>query len=256
MAYYYLYMRTIEVQTPQNVVIEYEIASLRERMLAFFIDLLVILLIYLVLLFAFLATSFGNAVLDFGFGAGMVFFFFPLLMFMGYHYLSEMYNQGQSWGKRAMGIRVVRLDGKVPSAQDCLLRTFFHLVETLACVGILSAFLISSTAHQQRLGDMSAHTVLVRLRNVLSFSLQDILSINSQENYSPVYPQAAQLSERDMLTVKNALARYQEHSNRAHLLALEALGDRLADLLGIKDRPSDPIIFLKQLLRDFVVLTR
>ena len=96
MAYYYLYMRTIEVQTPQNVVIEYEIASLRERMLAFFIDLLVILLIYLVLLFAFLATSFGNAVLDFGFGAGMVFFFFPLLMFMGYHYLSEMYNQGQS----------------------------------------------------------------------------------------------------------------------------------------------------------------
>lgn len=249
-------MRTIEVQTPQNVAIEYEIASLRERMLAFIIDLLALTAVYLILLFCFLATSLGNAVLEFGFGYGLVFFFFPLGMFMGYHYLLEMYGQGQTWGKKAMGIRVVRLDGRAPSAQDCLLRTFFHLVETLACAGILSALLISATERHQRLGDMSAHTVVVRRHNILNFNLEDILGINSQESYSPVYPQAGQLSERDMLTVKNALARYQAHSNRAHLLVLKALSDRLADLLGITERPADPLVFLKQLLRDFVVLTR
>lgn len=249
-------MQTIEIQTAQNVVIEYEPASLRERVLAFFIDLLILIATYLVLLMGILSIPWGREMAGSGFGANLLFFFFPVAMFLGYHFLSETFGGGQSWGKKAMGIRVMRLDGREPQAQDYLLRAFFHLLETLNCAGILAALLISSTQRNQRLGDMSAHTIVVRLRHMLRFRLEDILNINSLEDYTPVYPQAAQLSERDMLTVKNALARYQQFRNPAHRQALEELGARLAELLQIREPIQEPAGFLKQLLRDYIVLTR
>lgn len=249
-------MRTIEIQTQQNVAIECELASLKERILAFFIDLLALLVVYIILVFAFLTTATGRAVLEYGFGGSLIFFFFPLAMFMAYHILQERFSNGQTLGKKAMGIRVARLDGWQPSFQDCLLRALFHLIETIGCIGILSTLIVGATTLQQRMGDLAAHTVVIRLRNRLIFNLEDILGISSPEDYTPEFPQVVRLSEEDMLTVKNVLARYEQFSNRAHLQVLEALGDRLAVLLDIRDRPSDPRVFLKQLLRDFVVLTR
>ena len=249
-------MRTIEIQTPQNVAIECELASLKERILAFFIDLLALFVVYIILLFAFLSTAAGRSVLEFGFGSPLMFFFFPLAMFMSYHIFQERFSNGQTLGKKAMAIRVARLDGRQPSMQDCLLRVLFHLVETIGCVGIISALMVGATALQQRIGDLAAGTVVIRLRNRLIFNLEDILGISSPEDYTPEFPQVVRLSEEDMLTVKNVLARYQQFGNRAHLEVLEALGDRLAILLDIRERPSDPRVFLKQLLRDFVVLTR
>lgn len=255
-AIYSPHMRTIEIQTPQNVAIEFELASLKERILAFFIDLLVLLAVYFILLFAFFAAEMSTDSSGYGFGGPLVFFFFPLGMFMGYHFFQERFSNGKTLGKKAMGIQVLRLDGRQPSAQDSLLRVLFHLVETIGCVGILAALLVSATVRQQRLGDMGAHTVVIRLRNRLTFDLEDILGISSLEAYTPEFPQVVRLSEEDMLIVKNVLARYQQFGNRAHLQVLEELGDRLAALLDIRDRPTDSIVFLKQLLRDFVVLTR
>ena len=249
-------MRTIEIQTPQNVVIECELASLKERILAFFIDFLVLFVGYLILFFVFLSTQMGRSLMSFEFAGPLLFFFFPLAMFMAYHFLMEYFNSGQTLGKKAIGIRVVRLDGRQIAAQDCLLRVLFHLIETLSCAGILAMMTVGAMVRSQRLGDLGAHTVVVRLRNELVFSLEDILGINTSEDYVPVFPQVTQLSEKDMLVLKNTLDRYQQFGNRAHLQVLEELGDRLSVLLEIRDRPADPLVFLKQLLRDFVVLTR
>ncbi|MBK6946884.1 MAG: RDD family protein [Haliscomenobacter sp.] len=249
-------MQPIGIQTPQNVRIEYEPAALRDRMLAFFIDALIVVAGYSLVLWAILSNSFGQGLLEVGWWMNLLFVFIPLGLFFGYHFLFETFWGGQSPGKRAMGIRVIRLDGREPQPADYLLRAFFQLVDTLTSMGILAALLISSTARGQRLGDIAAHTVVVRQRNMIRFALADILRINSLEDYTPTYEQVKTLSEQDMLTVKNALARYQTFRNAAHAAAIIELTDRLCAFLNIEPRPENAVEFLKILLRDYIVLTR
>ncbi|MDX1665718.1 MAG: RDD family protein [Saprospiraceae bacterium] len=248
-------MKTIEIRTSQNVVIDYELASLRERVFAFFIDILIFGLLYF-LLFLLGLNIFGNELI----ASGLTFYLFnvllPLSGFLAYQFFSEALAGGQSWGKRLLGIRVVRLDGREPELSDYLLRAIFHLVDTLTSSGIIAALLISSSANNQRLGDLTAHTTVVRVRQRQRFSLEDILKISTLEEYRPRYPRVAELSEEDMLIVKATLTRYRNYRNRAHRQLVERLSDRLAGLLEIEEVPRNRVDFLKTLIRDYIVLTR
>ena len=247
-------MQTIEIRTTQNVVIEYELAPLRERILAFLIDLLILTAIYIAVYLAVISplarfasgASFFNAVLG----------FLAIGGFFLYHFLSEMLAGGQTWGKKSMGIKVVRLDGQEPGLSDYLLRAAFHLVDTIFSSGILACLLILSSGKNQRLGDMTANTTVIRLRHNLRFRLEDILSIDTREHYEPQYPEVRQLSEQDMLLIKNTLNRYRTYRNPAHQEAVRQLSAHLAQLLGLPEEPQDKIEFLKTLLRDYIVITR
>ena len=44
-------MKTIDIRTTQNVTIEYELATLRERILAFFIDFVIVYVTFSILYF-------------------------------------------------------------------------------------------------------------------------------------------------------------------------------------------------------------
>ena len=188
-------MQTIDIRTTQNVTIEYELASLRDRMLAFFIDIIILLASYVMLL-----VVAGDALSSSTLGY-VIYGILPLLLFLGYHLLSEVLAEGQSWGKRAMGIKVVRLDGQEPGLTDYLLRAVFHLVDTIFSLGVLAALLISSSGKNQRLGDLTANTTVIKLRRDLRFKLEDILRINSLEDYEPRYQEVRRLREEDMLLV-------------------------------------------------------
>ncbi len=250
-------MRTIEIRTAQNVSIEYELASLRDRAFAILIDSLIIMaFIFFVLFFiilllpSVLGGANGELVLV------ILYLVSPVTGFILYQFFSEWLANGQSWGKKAVGIQVVRLDGKQPEATDYLLRALFHLVDTLLSSGILAAIVISSSAKAQRLGDLSANTTVIRRRSTQRYRLSDILRIESAEQYQPRYPEVRQLSEQDMLTVKNVLIRFQKYRNSAHWAAVHATAQRIAQVLQVAPPDGNPIEFLKTLLRDYIVLTR
>ncbi|TXB68001.1 RDD family protein [Phaeodactylibacter luteus] len=247
-------MNQIAIRTSQNVVIEYELATLRERAFAFFIDLLAILMVYVVATFFLLAKIVGN--LGSGMLEGALYSLVPLALFMGYHLFSEISMHGQTWGKRAMGLRVVRLDGQEAGLSDYLLRAVFHMVDTLFSGGILAALAISSSHHNQRLGDMTANTTVIRLKPSLGFQLGDILRIDSIDSYQVTYPQVQELAEQDMILIKNAVARYKAHRNKAHELAVQELSAHMQQLLDLDTLPPDPVSFLNTLVRDYIVLTR
>lgn len=245
-------MASIEIQTTQNVTIEYEMATLRDRFFAFFIDLLIFYGIYLFLWF-FLMATLGDAIT--GWGAR----FLGLMQLVGlllYHLLSEILANGQSWGKKAMKIKVVRLDGREPGLGDYLLRSIFLLMDFVFSLGVLGAVLISSTFKSQRLGDLAANTTVIRVKNQLHFRLQDILKINTLDNYEPQYPAVRQLSEPDMLLIKNLLSRYQTWGNAAHAQAISQSVKKICEELQIEQPPPNKIEFLKTLIRDYIVLTR
>jgi uncharacterized RDD family membrane protein YckC len=246
-------VQTIDITTTQNVTIEYELASLRERILAWLLDLFVVVFGYLVV-FQLVQIVF-QGVWDHGwnmFWGVMVF-----LMYLLYNIFMEIWNGGQTLGKMGLNIRVVRLDGKDPAWSDVVLRAVLQLVDSLFCFGVIGILLIKTTPKCQRLGDMSANTTVIKIQqNAWRFRLEDILNISTLNNYQPTYPQVRHLSERDMLFVKTVLSRYQHYPNHAHEVVVEDLVSHLLPLLNIEERPLNRVEFLKILLKDYIVLTR
>lgn len=248
-------MASIDIRTTQNVTITYELANVRDRLLAFLIDFFLVVVAYyfLLVILVLMIESIGS-------GSAMMLnfliFLFPLFLFLLYMFSFEVILHGQTIGKRMIGIKVVRLDGKEPGLTDYLLRAVFYLIDVILCMGAIAALLIGTTSRHQRLGDLTAHTTVVRIRSRLPYRLRDLLRIESLEYYEPQYPAVRQISEQDMLVVKNTLSRYQSFPNPAHRAALEQLAIRMASLLGLEAPPSDKFTFLKTLIRDYVVLTR
>ena len=103
---------------------------------------------------------------------------------------------------------------------------------------------------------MTANTTVIRIKFNLRFRLDDILKINSLDDYEPTYPEVRALSEEDMLLIKNIISRYSRYRNKAHEEALQQLLRKVMDILDIKEKPRDPIAFFKTLIRDYIVLTR
>jgi uncharacterized RDD family membrane protein YckC len=248
-------MQTIDITTAHNVTIEYELATLRDRILALIIDVVIVAAVYL-LLFVILVNLFPFSIDNSPFLGYLLATLLPIGLFVLYSFFSEMIMNGQTLGKKSIGLRVVRIDGKEPELSDYLIRSVFHLLDTLFSSGIVGALLIGSSSKKQRLGDIIAHTTVIRTRFDLRFRLEDILRINTLSNYQPVYPQVKNLNEQDMLLVKIILSRYQKYPNEAHRKSLQLLMDKVAEKLDISERPADERTFLRTLLKDYIVLTR
>ena len=81
-------------------------------------------------------------------------------MAFGYYFLMERYL-GQTLGKMLLGIKVVREDtGGVPGLKAAAIRTLLRIVDGFS---YLVAFVAVLTSQKyRRLGDMAAHTLVVR----------------------------------------------------------------------------------------------
>ncbi len=247
-------MKTIEINTTQNVAVEYPLATLGNRFVGQLIDVIVCS-IFLYLFYWFVLVN-----LDIGLGSMFIRMFlwlFPILFYSFYFLLTEAIFKGQSVGKMAVGIRVVRIDGAAPSWGDLVLRSLLLWVDAIFSGFIIGGLLISSTDRRQRLGDMAAATVVIlAAKNSQGVSLEHILRIHTTENYTPIYPQVRDLSEEDMLSIRAAILRQQQFRNVAHIEAIDDLVIRLKNILNITENIGDKTNFLKTLIRDYIALTR
>ena len=252
-------MKTIDITTTQKVTIEYELAGLRDRFLASIIDLMLIGAVGTVFVLILAAAFRDDFFLDDS-STGQATFLLqglvPLFIFLTYHFLSELLMDGQSLGKKAVGIKVIKLNGKEATASDYMLRTLFHFIDSLFSLYILGALLVVSTDKNQRLGDFAANTAVIKVKFNLRFRLEDIMKINSLADYEPAYPDVRQFSEQDMLLIKSVVARQRLYNNPAHKDAVNTLVRDLMLKLDVVDPPKDKIHFLKTLIRDYIVLTR
>jgi len=97
-------MESINIRTTQNVVINYELAPLRDRFVGLLIDILLISAIHMCLAFstAFLLNSESELLLT-------ILQYFGLIAFFFYTLVMEIFNNGQTLGKRAMGTKVLKI---------------------------------------------------------------------------------------------------------------------------------------------------
>ncbi len=242
-------MRTIEITTTQNVSIEYELAAIRERIIAFMIDSIIMWTsIFILLIVVELATT--------GDMRRYVFYIVWVPIFFFYTLLSEILANGQSWGKKAMGIKVVKISGTEGGVSDYLIRWTFRMVDIYFSLGSVATLLISSTEKAQRLGDVIANTAVIKVKPKSNLRLKDIIRIRSLQNYVPQYPEIKHMSEAEMLVVKNVIDRAKKYPNTAHREAVNDLVEVLRERLNITEQITEPIAFLRTVINDYIVLTR
>lgn len=147
---------TVRLVTPERIVFEYPLAGPFRRVIAYLIDfVLLVALVIAAFIAATLMTFFSAA----GLGPALVAYF---ALTWGYGAVCETVFNGQTLGKRAVGIRVVSARGVPITAAQAVLRNLVGAVDGLVpffYLLALSSMLL--TKKFQRLGDLAAGTMVV-----------------------------------------------------------------------------------------------
>jgi uncharacterized RDD family membrane protein YckC len=242
-------MPTIRVHTTQNVTIEYEAASLGSRIVAAILDNL-LLIAWIGVIMGITFWILGDSLAD----SPVVIWVLGLVLGVPYVFYNlgcEVLLNGQSLGKKAMNLRVVRLDGTAPRLGDYFLRWLLRIVDTsLPGLGpLVGIIVIAAGGKGQRLGDMAAGTTVISLKP-RSGSLQQLTTPLMPEGYQPVFPQAADLTDHDAALLRQLLSRSLQHDN---YVLLNETANKIKNLLHVESNLSDEV-FLRTFLRDHTYL--
>jgi len=230
-------MQTIQVRTTQNVSIQYPLASVGDRILAYLIDRLILTLytIALVVLFRQLKLE--------GMWIWIISVAAPWIL---YSLIFEILMNGQTPGKRAMDIKVIRLNGTQASIGDYVLRWILSFVDFYVLGGAIAVIIIAAGGKGQRLGDVVAGTSVVKLIQQREITASDIFVSTTQE-YVPTFREVLQLNDRDIELIQRALEVNRNLGNDQPVLAA---AQRVKALLNIQtDMP--PVKFLYTVVKDF-----
>ena len=127
------------------------------RVLAGVIDLLVLAAGAAVIFYA--AGALGGGDAEFTPALGVV-----VLGWALYYYFACESGGGQTLGKRAMGLRVMRADGSQADMREIFVRTILRVIDGLFLYLVGLVAMLLSGQRRQRLGDMAAGTIVVDAR--------------------------------------------------------------------------------------------
>lgn len=242
-------MDTIRISTAQNVDIDYEIAGLGERIAARCIDLAGFAILAVITLVVMSAAQMAMS----GIAAIIIFFIF-LAIFVFYDLVCEITMDGQTFGKKALKIKVISIDGTQPTLGQYIFRWLFRMIDFGFPFGwgVVALVSVAVTKNHQRLGDLLAKTTLIKtkprteLTNVaFSFSLP--------EEYEPHFKEVLHLNDRDIELVHEVLTSYYQTGN-ADLIYAMAAKTKAHILVNIPAEMNE-LQFLETVLKDYNHLT-
>jgi uncharacterized RDD family membrane protein YckC len=234
-------MQTVTVRTTQNVFIEYPMAGLGDRILAYLIDLLIIIAYFIAVVFLMVSAN------VFSLAAFISALLIPAFL---YHLFFEIFMNGQSPGKRAMNIKVVRLDGTPPTIGNYVIRWLLRLIEIDLLSGAVALVTIAVSDKGQRLGDMAAGTTVVKLAGQQAVTAKDVFTV-AEESYLPVFNQVVQLNDGDIELIQQALEVNRNSGNYQPVLAVT---EKVKTNLGIQTE-LPPVKFLYTIVKDYGHIT-
>jgi uncharacterized RDD family membrane protein YckC len=234
-------MQTVSVRTTQNVFIQYPLASLGDRILAYLLDTLIIIAYAFFTGFLLVLSQATSIAIILGT------LLIPIFL---YHLLFEIFMNGQSPGKRQLGIKVVRTDGTPPTVGNYIIRWLLRLIEIDILSGAVAMLVIALNGKGQRLGDIAAGTTVVKQARPQEVTAKEVFTV-PDEQYTPVFPQVTQLTDHDVEVIQQALDVNRTSGNNQPVLAVTG---KVKSLLNIQtDMP--PVKFLYTILKDYSHLT-
>jgi uncharacterized RDD family membrane protein YckC len=248
-------MLSVKLDTGFNIEVDFPISPFHRRMFAYCIDALVMYL-YAILL---------NRVIEF-FSLKiisqkqweMILIAIPLFI---YYPIMEILTNGQTVGKRIMGIRVITLEGGQASVSQYILRWMFRLADFPIWIFVAiysgelpwySSILVFSgiacviiSGKSQRIGDLVAGTIVIFTRSKTSW--QDTVFTEIEAGYKPRYPHVMQMSDKDLNSLKMIIETVKKNAN--HDLAFR-IAERIKWKLKMQG-DQDSLDFLETLLKDY-----
>lgn len=215
---------TLQIDTPENVTFDYDVSGIGSRFLAALVDSILILLLQVIV--------FGTLILLMGMENAFssdaptwliaILSLMAFVFFWGYYIFFEILWNGQSPGKRMVGLRVIRVDGTPVTAAEVVIRNLVRLIDFLPSaygVGVVTMFVNDKS---RRLGDLAAGTVVVHDRSVKTLnelspsrhkSMQALAANVPLPNGFPL----ERLKDRDIEIIEEYLKRRAHLPNRGEL---------------------------------------
>jgi uncharacterized RDD family membrane protein YckC len=269
-------MAAIKVPTSFNIDVEFEIPEFYRRLVALLIDIVIQFCYFKIAIEIYNSilrnSDFSDADTGHNLEAILLLLFLPVFI---YHVMLEMTMNGQSIGKKIMGIRVVHENGGRASISQFLIRWLLRVSDvwiillviflalgpdfrnpetTFIVLGALSFLitdivLVVASKKSQRIGDILARSILIRTNR--RASIEETVFQEVADNYTPSFPQIMQLSDRDINAIKSIL---ETARKKGDLDMAIAASEKIKSHLKI-DSGISPFEFLDILLKDYNYLS-
>jgi uncharacterized RDD family membrane protein YckC len=244
-------MQTIKITTSQNIDIDYAVAGLGDRIVAWLIDYAIFMGVYficdIIMLIVISFTHYNN-VTGSGFPVAMIITIIVwLALFLFYDLLCEVFMNGQSFGKKVMKIKVISLNGARPGIGQYLLRWLFRIVDIGLTGGSCAIISIALSDNKQRVGDMVAGTAVISLKPHKNYN--DLVFGPPPEDYQPVYRQVMQLTDGDVVLIHDVIRNFNRTRNN---MLVYKLAIQLKNYLNVSyEREINEYQFLEIILNDY-----
>jgi len=271
-------LKMLQINTTQNVTLNFDLASVGFRIIAFVLDLILIIA-YTWLVFYFYDINSLSEIYDDHWSktAISIIFFLPVVV---YTLLSEVLMNGQTLGKKLMKLKVIKIDGFQASNSDFIISWFFRLVDIygfMIMIVLVSGFsellgggffnvllsivlflspvagfiTIIASKNKQRFGDMIAGTAVVNLKNSTNISHTIIEDLN--DDYIPTYPWVIKLSDNDARIIKETFVIAKKNKDYSVLIKLRT---KIEEVTGIENKEKNDIVFLDKIMKDYNYYTQ
>ncbi|UOK41237.1 MULTISPECIES: RDD family protein [Flavobacterium] len=245
-------MSELSITTTQNVNINFQAASVGDRIVAQLLDLLIkvayVIVVYYVFFYLIGLNDFMESTDQWSQNAVIMLFGLPVIF---YSLLQESLMEGQTFGKKIMKMKVIKIDGYQAGFGDYLMRWLFRIIEITIGSGIIGLIAIIVSSKNQRLGDMAAGTAVISLKNKININHTILQEID--DDYVPIYPLVIKLSDNDARIIKET---FESALKKQDFRLIYKLREKIETVTGIKNQSGNDSDFIRTVLKDYNYFTR
>lgn len=228
----------LEIRTPEGVAFSYELAGPISRFLAWAVDCMVVIaftttVMSLTAILELIAPDLGGAV--------VLLLFFATPVFYGI--LTEWFWRGQTLGKRLMRLRVIDEQGLRLQFSQVVVRNLVRFVDSLPLY-LIGGVAVLFSKKAQRLGDLAASTVVVRMVQPARPDLEQIMGgkYNSLRSHPHLEARLRQrVTPRDASVALQAIIRRDSLLPDARVELFEDLAKHFKSLVEFPQEATDGV---------------
>lgn len=246
-------MPQIDINSSQNVNISFKLAGIGERILAFIIDMVIKVALFWLMIWFFnniLGMETYLSSLDPWAAAAIVSLL--TLPVQIYTLVLESMMEGQTFGKKLMKIKVVKIDGYQANFGDYLMRWVARLPDIWLTSGLAGIISMIVSKNNQRLGDLATGTAVISLKN--SVNISHTILENLTADYVPRFPQVVGLNDNDVRIIKENYHRALAVDDREIISRLSA---KIRKTLNLQIEPTEftERQFIDKIIKDYNFFT-
>ena len=251
---------TLNISTPENVSFGFQVAGIGSRFMAAMIDTILIVVLQIVVnlplffvLLNILDTEIGERAFNWLIGlVGLIAFAF----LWGYYIFFEIIWNGQSPGKRKIGLRVICANGLPITFSESVIRNLVRLIDFMPAFYGLGVVIMFINEQSRRLGDLAAGTIVVHDKGEISVdelseaksSLRPSVTALEEVNKLPL----TRIPLRNIAIAEGYLTRHREFANPRSLA--EPILKQLYDLMDAPVPEELSLLRIENLLTAIVYL--